>query len=875
MTDPLSNRSLISNIIPESNLRHFLLLLVLGAIMLYIRISPIYAKVFTNWPGAYGNFVSFSADDAVYHMRFVHNTLHHFPSRVLFDPFTHFPFGSHIAFGPLFTLILATVAWIAGLGHPSPELVNHVAAFIPPIMGALCLIPLYLIARKIFGKTTAILAAFVLTFLPGEFLNRSALGFADHHVAEVLFSTATCAFFVYALAAARSLGFAFTHSAHKNNRPTLLYSLLTGITFGLFTLIWQGALMFGAIFLIFFITQLLIDHIKNNNTDYLLLLAGLTYILPAIITLPYTLSVPLTLYPSSNLLILATMLAIFLVCYLLHLALRHNKLTRDLYPLALAAIFILIVFILNKCFPQIYAHMRYALQLLFHPTPGMLTVSEVHPAIIGPDGKLTTQLFWRNLFWAMPLTITGLGFLAYRVYNNLRSAEVFLLVWTLTIIAATCAQIRFNYYLAINAALLSGYAAYFMLNLISNLKFKGKFYIKLQKFSFFTFFFVFVFFIVDPIIMFLMDHAVPSGVHISREWYNTLIWLKKHTPDPQGKIINKNFDYTSGYYPIPKNLDAHYNYPKNAYGVMSWWDVGHQVTYIAERIPNATPFQLGIVENNGKDGMAPFFTSTNEKKAIRNLDEVGARYIIVSRDMVSSKFKGMGIWCNDTKGWDKLTTIKAKLPNKIIKFKAPIESQKFLQSMANRLFYNDADGLQHFRLIHESEGDYYVKIRRALIDKHNPIKTSSSELLFKKYNRALDNIKRINQTWANTDKTVFVYSIRPPVKMSKIFEKVKGATIIGEVPSNIVSNTPVKLTLKLKTKYGRIFTYKQTTKVNNGKYKFIVSYPTTTMRGDGYSYDIKSVGNYQLKINDQTIEVSVPESTVMLGKNINMTWVSS
>ena len=231
----LANHSLFSNVIPEDNSRHFLLLLILGAIMLYLRIAPNYAKIFTNWPGEYGNFVNFSADDAVYHMRFVHNTLQHFPARVFFDPFTHFPFGSYIAFGPLFTLIIAGVALIAGLGHPTPELINHVAAYIPPVMGALCLIPLYFIARKLFGKTTAILAAFVLTFLPGEFLNRSALGFVDHHIAEVLFATTTCAFLIYALNAAQSLKFSFANI--KNNLPTLIYGLFAGITFGLFILI--------------------------------------------------------------------------------------------------------------------------------------------------------------------------------------------------------------------------------------------------------------------------------------------------------------------------------------------------------------------------------------------------------------------------------------------------------------------------------------------------------------------------------------------------------------------------------------------------------------------------------------------------------------
>jgi oligosaccharyl transferase (archaeosortase A-associated) len=865
----LPNQSLISKIIPESNSRHFFLLLVLGAIMLFIRISPIYIKVFTNWPGGYGDFVSFSADDAIYHMRFVHNTLRHFPSRVFFDPFTHFPFGSQTPFGPLFTFIIAATAWIAGFGNPSPALTNHVAAYVPPIMGALCLIPVYFIARKMFGKTTAILAAFVLTFLPGEFLNRSALGFVDHHIAEVLFSTAACAFLIYALNASKTMGFQFSHIKHKKNHPTLFYGLLTGITFGLFILVWQGALMFGAIFLIFFITQLLIDHFKNNNTDYLLVLASLTYIPPIIIVLPYILKVPLTLYPSNNIFVLAIMLALFSICYLLHITLRVNKLSRNLYPLALAAVFISIALVLKYFFPQTYSFMYDGCKLLFNPTPGMSTISEVHPSLFGRDGKLTTQLFWDNLFWAMPLAIIGFGILVCRAYEKARPTEVFLLIWTLAILASACAQIRFNYYLAINAALLAGYTCYLILELISDLRPKIKFCIKIQKFCFSTFFFVFALFIIDPIIMLLMDHTVPSGIHVSHEWYDTLIWLKKHTPDPQGKIINKNFDYAAGNYPVPKNLNSHYKYPKSAYGVMSWWDVGHQITYIAERIPNANPFQQGIIENNGKTGAALFFTSTNENKAVRNLNKIGTKYIIITNGMAFGKFRGMGIWANDTKGWSKFINIKTKLSaKKTAKLKVPIDSPKFLQSMMNRLFYNDANGLQHFRLIYETESDYRVHIRRALVKKPDTIKISSSNLLFKSYNKALSDVRKINRILINKDKGIYTYSARPPVKEAKIFEKVKGATISGNVPNDIVDNTHVKLILKLKTKYGRIFTYKQITKVNKGKYKFVVPYPTTYMRGDGYSYDIKPIGNYKIQINDRIIKVFVPEKAVMLGKQI-------
>ena len=864
------NRSLISRILPENNTIHCLLLLLFALLMFLIRTVPIYTKIFTSWPGEYGNYVNFSADDAIYHMRLIHNTLHHFPWRVFFDPFTHFPFGSYVAFGPLFTNIIATAALVIGLGRPSPELINHVSAYIPPIMGILCLFPVYFIVRKLFGKTPAIISAFILTFLPGEFLNRSTLGFVDHHVAEILFSTTTCAFLIYALDAAKSFGFTFSEIKQQNNRPALIYSLLCGITFSLFILIWQGALMFGAIFLIFFIIQLFIERTNNNNTDYLLFLVGATYIPPALIVLPYMFVIPLAIYPSNNIPILTIMIAIFVVCYLLHIALKPNKLTKKLYPLALTFLFILIIFILNKYFPLIYAPIHNGYDLLFHPTPGMATISEVHPSILDLNGKLSIQLFWNSLFWTMPMAIVGLGYLGYRTYKNQHPADVFLLIWEIIIIVAACAQIRFNYYLAVNVVILAGLPLYALFYLISGFNPKTKLVIKLQKLIFFTLFFFIALLLIDPIFLLLINRSVPSGVHITQGWYNTLIWLKNHTPNHQGKVINKNFDYTSGYYPTPSNLNTHYNYPKSAYGVMSWWDQGHQITYVAERIPNATPFQDGVVEKDGKTGAALFFTSTNEEQAVRNLDAIGSRYIIITRDIASTKFYGIAIWSNDTKDWYETKDIKIDLPEKILHFKASIDSAKFSRSMVSRLFYNDANGLQHFRLIHEEDSDYYILIRQAKISPQpNTISLSLAELLFKNYAEATDAVKKINQILANGNNTVFAYSARPPTKDAKIFEKVKGATINGKVPNNITTNTQVKLTLQLKTKYDRIFIYEQTTKVIDGKYSFIVPYPTTQMYGDDYSYDIEPIGNYQIQINGLIIEVSVPEEAIMLGKTIH------
>ncbi|HEY3421633.1 MAG TPA: STT3 domain-containing protein, partial [Methanocellaceae archaeon] len=237
-------------------------------VMLYIRIVPSYSTVFTNWPWINGaNFVNVASDDAPEQMRLVFNTIAHFPIREMYDPFTHFPFGSSVHFGPFFTLMIASASLVAGLGHPSTELVATVAAYFPAVLGALCAIPAYMIGKKLFNRNVGLLAAFFLAFMPGEFLGRSMLGFVDHHVAEVLFSVLTVALLAYALDAAKKSNLSLEQIKNKDInaiKTPLALACLAGVAYALFILEWPGALMIGFILFIYFAIQAVVNHLSGK-----------------------------------------------------------------------------------------------------------------------------------------------------------------------------------------------------------------------------------------------------------------------------------------------------------------------------------------------------------------------------------------------------------------------------------------------------------------------------------------------------------------------------------------------------------------------------------------------------------------------------------
>ena len=63
-------------------------------------------------------------------------------------------------------------------------------ARLPAVLGALTSVPAYVLARRAAGRAAGLLAAVCVAVLPGQFLSRTRLGFADHHALEALLAPA-------------------------------------------------------------------------------------------------------------------------------------------------------------------------------------------------------------------------------------------------------------------------------------------------------------------------------------------------------------------------------------------------------------------------------------------------------------------------------------------------------------------------------------------------------------------------------------------------------------------------------------------------------------------------------------------------------------
>ncbi|WP_424357537.1 oligosaccharyl transferase, archaeosortase A system-associated [Methanocella sp. MCL-LM] len=868
-----------------------LALILIMVLMFYIRAVPSYGAVFTGWPE---NYVNIAADDAPEQMRLVFNTLANFPNRIFFDPFTHYPFGSTVHFGPFFTLMIAGASLIVGLGNPSPETVTMVGAYTPVILGMLCAIPTYFMGKKLYGRNVGILAAATLALLPGQFLGRSMLGFTDHHVAEVLFSVVTVAFLVYALENAKTSGLNLEKikSRNKDALIALGFAALAGVSFGLYMLSWPGGLLVGFILFLYFAIQAVVDHTRDTRMDYLVIVAAAMYLIPSVMVLPYSLqdlSFQLLYYSITQPVFLSLAFVGIGVIYGLSRVLKSNKVEAWAFPATMLGVGVIGLLGTYVVFPQLFELIMSGFKV-FAPSGGMLWVQEARPSYLTATGEFTLDMLWGSFFWTFWLSIISIVVLAFRVFKNNRPAEWLFLVWNVVMLWAAFTQIRFTYYFAINAALLTAYFVYAVYRAFDWDKFVENWQKRVSSFEdaqrfigknsgqvimFGVLAVVFLVLITwpatslstgayrsidpakDPAGFFFTGYTEAysqGGSGMGYEWYDALLWLRDHTPDPQGPNLYYNGTYV-------RSGGDRYDYPSSAYGVMSWWDYGHVITYVAHRIPNANPFQAGINEANNT-GSAPFFLATTEEKGYANLKALGSEYVVIDNEMATGKFYAITVWADDKNGWETEKEFPISATQSV---PLPVDSKKYADSMMSRLYYDDADSMDHFRLVYESAGDYQIRVR--LLDTTTGTINSAAQIGMANYTEAYDMYTQaIDLVRASSDGTMLAYDARPPAKYVKVYEVVDGAKITGKADpgTNVTASLPLTIG-------GRSFTYTQSGIADSaGSFTLTVPYATEAMNGTSYSSAVTPAGKYTLTLGNSTSQVDVPERAVQSGETINV-----
>src|SRR5215470_18410332 len=383
--------------------------------------------------------VNYQDSDAWYHMRLIDNVVRNFPHRAMVDPFlTNAP---EVGMPVLFDVFVGGIAWLIGLGAPSSRTVEVVGAILPPILGALTAIPVCFIAARLFDRRAGLLAAALLAIAPGQLLTRSVLGFTDHHVAEALLTALTILAMVTALGTGEP-------------RRRLRQALLAGVALSAYLLTWIGGALLVFVLCAWGVAQYVLDDLHRTVDDQVapVMLPALAVALLALLILQdHTLwRYPIQLTSVGAALVTVAGLGV------IRRGLRAVRAPRGalagcllVAALGGAALFALVA-------PEVTARIVADAQRL-RPDSTFTTISEARP-LLTMTGAMSLAAPYGVFGPPFFIGLVALAWLAWRAGRSGQPALTLLVTWSALMYAATLGQNRFGYYLAVNLAVLTGWA---------------------------------------------------------------------------------------------------------------------------------------------------------------------------------------------------------------------------------------------------------------------------------------------------------------------------------------------------------------------------------------------------------------------------------
>jgi len=543
---------------------------------LFLRVVLPYKHVFTD------SGVIFLGSDAWYHMRLAENMAHNLPWPMLYDSYTLFPQGMAVATPPLTTWLIAGVGYVIGLGEPTTHILEIVGAWLPPVLGTLTLIAVYFIGKELRSRWVGVIAVALVAFLPTELFSVSMLGFVSHHALGTLLVATTVLFLI-----------------RGYQRERLGYYALAGLALGFYFLTWYGAIFMLFVLWLWFIVQFAVDY--HDDRDIASLRSGVT--IAACVALfvysPYHFDAG-----GPGVVVVALIIAAVTPQIFGFLSSRVND-TKLLVATAIVTIAMFMLAIWLVAMAVMWGRGPFIwtagwIKFIFVTSTPFGTVAETEPLL--PHAAIL---------------VYGANYLFFFVGIYLAIKEkqrpLLIVVWGILMLIAVSIQRRWDYYFVVPLSLLT---AYFFFEIGNHVKKGVKSRLSLA------------------LCVILLFVSTPASIKlamspslITKDWYNTLVWLRENSPEP--------FDDPEAYY----NL---YVAGEPGYGVLSWWDYGHWIIEVAHRVPVSNPFQQGAVE------AAKFFVKGKE------ID--GVKYVIVDQEMVEEKFNAMLFWAGvdiEVKGVDR------------------------------------------------------------------------------------------------------------------------------------------------------------------------------------------------------------------------------
>jgi dolichyl-diphosphooligosaccharide--protein glycosyltransferase len=272
----------------------------------------------------------------------------------------------------------------------------------------------------------------------------------------------------------------------------------------------------------------------------------------------------------------------------------------------------------------------------FTATATASTVGEAAP----PEDPI--GLFYDSYGFAFFTAMIGLVFLIYRSLRRERidPTGFFVVVWSLFLLAMANTMTRFAIYMVLPVAVLNAFLAKEAFDLLG-LPDLDRDLSDIRGYQVLSIAAV-ILIVTAPLAVqagqgglsnAAMDTADSrnSATPGAARWVEGLEWLQDETPEEGQWGQDPETGLGQGYYGTYARTDD-FDYGSGDYGVLAWWDYGHWITVIGERIPIANPFQQNA------NYAADLLLSTNESYATEEMsDTMGdgsqTRYVMLDYQM--------------------------------------------------------------------------------------------------------------------------------------------------------------------------------------------------------------------------------------------------
>ena len=394
-----------------------------------------------------------ASDDPLYNLRQVELLVTNHLNYSWFDPMTNYPNGTNVYWGPLFPTIIAICCLITG-AVTRPEIIS-VGLLVPPLMAAAATVIMYFVGKTCGDWKTGIFASGFTAIVTGQYFYRSLYGYMDHHIAEVLFSTIFCLVYMYAILSEKDATINLRDI--KSYKSTILLSVLAGIAYLLGFFVMPTMILFAFIVAIFTLIQFIIDTYRNRTSEYLLIINGGIFIIAIIGPLAFGFKSPtpeLSTYSIAHVYAGLGMIAGTAFLYVLQCYLKGKE--RYYYPAAIAGSILLFLLVLFIITPNMFTLLIVDSFAFFGQAPVTNTVQEAR--------GWTLDLAWTSFNYGLLLMIGGFLVMIYNNIRNERPEQIFAIIWSVIILFSTWQHVRYEYYLAINIALLAALCVSFTLD---------------------------------------------------------------------------------------------------------------------------------------------------------------------------------------------------------------------------------------------------------------------------------------------------------------------------------------------------------------------------------------------------------------------------